>query len=56
MTHNPLLEGNELFLFLSPGFKVAVNQGLQFNQVFVLPFLLDVLEEQENALSKPILL
>lgn len=55
-THNSLLEGNQLFLFLSPGFKVAVDQGLQFNQVFVLPFLLDVLEEQKKALGKPILL
>lgn len=50
-THNPLLEGNQLFLFLSSGFKVAVNQGLQFNQVFVLPLLLDVLEKQENSLN-----
>lgn len=50
-THNSLLEGNQLFLFLSSGFKVAVNQGLQFNQIFVLPFLLDVLKEQENSLS-----
>lgn len=50
-THNPLLERNQLFLFLSSGFKVAVNQGLQFNQVFVLPFLLDVLEKRGNSLS-----
>lgn len=45
-THNPLLKGNQLFFFLTPGLEVAVNQGLQFNQVFVLPLLLDVLEEQ----------
>lgn len=46
--HNPLFEGDELLLLLLPALKVSVDERLQLDQVFVLAFLLDVLQELDR--------
>lgn len=43
LTHDPVLEAEELLLLFLPVLKVSVDQGLQLHQVFVLTLLLDVL-------------
>lgn len=47
MTHDPVLEGDQLLLLLLPALEVGVDQGLQLDQVLVLTFLLDVLQDKE---------
>lgn len=42
-THDSLLERDQLFFLLLACLKVAVDEGLQLHEVFVLPLLLDVL-------------
>lgn len=44
-THNPVLEGDQLLLLLLPALEVSIDQGLQLDQILVLTFLLDVLQE-----------
>lgn len=42
-THDSLLERDQFFFLLLAGLKVAVDEGLQLHEIFVLPLLLDVL-------------
>lgn len=50
-TYNSLFEGQKLLLFLLPTFKMIINQGLKLNQIFVLPLLLNVLENKEEDMA-----
>lgn len=50
-THDPVLEGDQLLLLLLPALEVSVDQRLQLDQILVLTFLLDVLQETRAQLS-----
>lgn len=47
-SHNSLFESDEFLFLLLPALKVSVNQPLQLDQVFVLTFLLNVLQEADR--------
>lgn len=45
-SHNPLLEANELLLFLLSALEVNLDQSLQLHQVLLHPFSMDVLQTE----------
>lgn len=52
LSHNPLLEADDLLLLLFPALKVDLDQSLQFHQVLLHPFPVDVLQTKDRpALS-----
>lgn len=45
-SHNPLLEADELLLFLLSALEVNLDQSLQLHQVLLHPFSMDVLQTE----------